>query len=208
MNINAQQLPRLAPLGELDGFRVANGHPDLRGWELYGADSLRLGEVRDLVVDTDAMKARYMIVKLDRTLPNVNGDRQVLIPVRKARLDDSLDRVYLDDVTVANAYTLPDYRPDSLSAGSEQVLLGAGQPSVQANVPNAQANVPNANAFDSQYEEAGFIVIQRSTVSLAAGPDGSIILEEDVDEVVIPANAESAGVEAAPPGAPRKKEPV
>ncbi len=115
---------RLCPLGELADYRVSEGNPDIRGWDVFGNDSLRLGEVRELIVDTEAMKARYMVVSLDRTLPNVQGDRRVLVPVGRARLDDALDRVYLEDVTVATANTLPDYKEDAFTFEQERSLFG------------------------------------------------------------------------------------
>ncbi|MES2637886.1 MAG: PRC-barrel domain-containing protein [Myxococcota bacterium] len=123
-----QQKRRLAPLGELEDYRVKEGNPDIRGWEAYGADSLRIGEVRELIVDTAAMKARYMVLSLDRTLPNVEGDRRVIVPIGRARLDDALDRVYLDDVTIATAHTLPVYDAVLLDAEKERSLFGGGLP--------------------------------------------------------------------------------
>lgn len=135
--------PRLAPLGELDDYRVKEGNPDIRGWEAYGADSLRLGEVRELVVDTHAMKARYMIIALDRTLPNVEADRRVLVPIGRARLDDALDRVYLDDTSVATAYTLPNYDAAALaSPAAERSLFGGGLQAPSAQAPSPPPVVP------------------------------------------------------------------
>lgn len=106
---------RLAPLGDLPEYQVKQGNPDIRGWEAYGADSLRLGEVRELIIDTDQMKALYMLVAFDRTLPNVQGDRCVMVPIGRARLDSALNRVYLDDATFGTAHTLPEFDPSALA---------------------------------------------------------------------------------------------
>jgi hypothetical protein len=137
-----QQKRRLAPLGELEDYRVKEGNPDIRGWEAYGADSLRIGEVRELIVDTAAMKARYMVLSLDRTLPNVEGDRRVIVPIGRARLDDALDRVYLDDVTIATAYTLPAYDAELLDAEKERSLFGGGLPDRSPPPANVQPPPP------------------------------------------------------------------
>lgn len=52
------------PLRKLHGYRVAEGDPDVRGWEVVGADDRRIGHVDDLLVDTPAMKVRYLEVAL------------------------------------------------------------------------------------------------------------------------------------------------
>lgn len=55
----------LAPLRSLHNHRVAEGDPDVRGWDVYGADGRRIGRVDDLLVDTETMKTRYLSVTLD-----------------------------------------------------------------------------------------------------------------------------------------------
>ncbi|MEA2563258.1 MAG: hypothetical protein QOH06_4762 [Acidobacteriota bacterium] len=60
--------PRVAALRNLRGYKVADGDPDVRGWEVAGADGLRIGTVNDLLVDTVAGKARYLDIELDPSL--------------------------------------------------------------------------------------------------------------------------------------------
>ena len=55
----------VTPLRTLHNYRIAEGDPDVRGWEVLGADGGKIGEVDDLLVDTQALKARYLEVTLD-----------------------------------------------------------------------------------------------------------------------------------------------
>jgi hypothetical protein len=55
----------LVPLGRLRDYRVATGDPDVRGWLVLGTDGHRIGEVDDILVDTEAMRVRYLDVTLD-----------------------------------------------------------------------------------------------------------------------------------------------
>src|SRR5947207_3542674 len=55
----------VTPLRSLHNYRIAEGDPDVRGWEVIGAEGLKIGEVDDLLVDTKALKARYLEVALD-----------------------------------------------------------------------------------------------------------------------------------------------
>jgi hypothetical protein len=55
----------VTPLRSLHNYRIAESDPDVRGWEVIGAEGRRIGEVDDLLVDTKALKARYLEVALD-----------------------------------------------------------------------------------------------------------------------------------------------
>jgi photosynthetic reaction center H subunit len=46
---------RLAPMHQLDDYKVADGEPDIRGWSVRTADGRVAGKVDDLIVDTQAM---------------------------------------------------------------------------------------------------------------------------------------------------------
>lgn len=58
---------RLAHL-EGSGYKVAEGDPDVRGWDVMDRDGSRIGEVDDFLVDTEALKVRYLEVRLDPRL--------------------------------------------------------------------------------------------------------------------------------------------
>jgi hypothetical protein len=59
---------RVAALRNLRGYKVADGDPDVRGWEVAGGDGLRIGTVNDLLVDTVAGKVRYLDIEIDPSL--------------------------------------------------------------------------------------------------------------------------------------------
>ena len=80
------------PLGELDDYTVAESDIDPRGWDVTSADNEELGTVKDLLVDVQHMKVRYLAVSLDEEW---TGDtaRCVLVPIGRARLTDDDERV-------------------------------------------------------------------------------------------------------------------
>ncbi len=55
----------LRPLGRLHDYQIVDGDPDVRGWAVLGSDGVQVGEVSDLLVDTDAGRARYLDVAID-----------------------------------------------------------------------------------------------------------------------------------------------
>ena len=69
---------RVSPLRSLHNHRITEGDPDVRGWEVYGADNRRIGRVDDLLIDTDSSRARYLAVTLDL------GDQGIAEPIPTA----------------------------------------------------------------------------------------------------------------------------
>ncbi|HEV2736350.1 MAG TPA: DUF2382 domain-containing protein [Longimicrobiaceae bacterium] len=105
-------LDRVVPLDQLDDFKVADGDPDVRGWEVVASDGRKIGEVDQLLVDTAAMKVRYLDVDVDNDLvagSSDTSDRHVLIPIGYARLDEESDRVIVDQLASSDIVGLPEY---------------------------------------------------------------------------------------------------
>ena len=98
--------PNLGRLGDLDECKIADGEPDIRGWSVQTADGREAGKVDDLIVDTQAMKVRYMDVALDRKAFGLDEDRHVILPLSNARLDDDRDDVVLGSLTAAQLAAL------------------------------------------------------------------------------------------------------
>jgi hypothetical protein len=114
-------LDRVVPLDQLDDFRVADGDPDIRGWDVLAADGRKIGEVDELLVDTAAMKVRYLDVDLDDEVLEAGdgGERHVLIPIGYARLDRDADRVMVDALRADDLRRLPAYGHGPLTRAFE-----------------------------------------------------------------------------------------
>jgi PRC-barrel domain protein len=57
---------RILPLARLNDARLPESEPDPRGWEVFGSDGAKVGEVDDLLVDADSHVVHYLDVDLDR----------------------------------------------------------------------------------------------------------------------------------------------
>lgn len=118
----ADDLDRVVPLDELDDFRVADGDPDVRGWDVIASDGRKVGEVDELLVDTAAMKVRYLDVDLDDEVLAGGENRHVLIPIGYARLDETEDRIFVDELDSARLAALPVYDHQPLTRDYEGSL--------------------------------------------------------------------------------------
>jgi sporulation protein YlmC with PRC-barrel domain len=81
---------RLVRLSELKSYKVADGEPDIRGWEVRTISGRQLGEVAELLVDTDAGE----VVMLDIDVRN--SGRHSFAPVRAAMIDRTARVIRLD----------------------------------------------------------------------------------------------------------------
>jgi uncharacterized protein (TIGR02271 family) len=100
---------RVVPLDDLDNYEVADHDPDVRGWDVISSDSRKIGKVDDLLVDTQAMKVRYLNVEVDKDVRGSDRDRNILIPVGHAQLDEKDDRVFVSGVSASEVRTIPAY---------------------------------------------------------------------------------------------------
>ena len=103
----------MVPLDQLKDFEIAEGDPDIRGWEVRSADGRRIGQVDDLLVDRLAMKVRYLDVDLEDEVDPAGEDRHILVPIGYARLDEEEDRVMVDALTLEDLAAMPlfDHAP-------------------------------------------------------------------------------------------------
>lgn len=114
----------IVPLDQLDDFEIADGDPDVRGWTVLSADGRKIGEVDTLLVDTTAMKVRYLDVDMDDEFLAGDDERHILIPIGYARLDSEDDRIFVDSLDSARLTEFPSYRQGSLTSEYENSLRG------------------------------------------------------------------------------------
>ncbi|MBX6366050.1 MAG: PRC-barrel domain-containing protein, partial [Gemmatimonadetes bacterium] len=87
----------LTSLNESDDLEVARGEPDPRGWSVVASDGRTIGKVDDLLVDTAAMKVRFLDCDVDEASLGLDpADRHLLIPVGRATLRERDREVYVE----------------------------------------------------------------------------------------------------------------
>jgi len=101
---------QLARISELDDYEVSDDHKDVRGWDVVASDDQRIGEVKDLVADTAAMKVRYLDVELGSDFRRSEDEGRVLIPIEQARILEDPKSVRLDSMGSHQAGDIPTHR--------------------------------------------------------------------------------------------------
>ena len=188
----------LGRLNDLDEFKVADGYPDIRGWEVRTGDGHKLGKVGDLVVDTQAMRVRYLDVELDRSVSQLArdaatpGDQEghTLLPIGNVQLDDKNDDVVVNGYTLEQVAGLPRYGGQTITSDYERTLVdrhrnrtgvgaGGAVAGVGAAVAHAAGKVKDAVTGDHHsYEHDDYddqrLYAPRRQQGLAGGVGGNV----------------------------------
>lgn len=80
---------RLTPFSRLN-WKISDGEPDIRGWEVRTVGGRTIGKINELLVDTDAREVVMLDIDLDGT------DRHALAPIRAAVVDKETRVVRID----------------------------------------------------------------------------------------------------------------
>lgn len=113
------------PLTELhrSGYEVADGYPDIRGWNILNSAGQKFGEVVELIFDPLSHSVRYLVVHIDGKPINLIS-RDVLLPIGLAELVEESGIVYVPTVTVGQLATLPTYKRSEFNRAFERNVRG------------------------------------------------------------------------------------
>ena len=100
----------LRRLTRLPQYRIAEGEPNITGWDVVGEHGSRIGVVSDVIIDPDAEQVRYVVLKRE------TDDVEVAVPVGYAEVLDQRLRL---------PFTADDL--DELPAAPEEELTRAGE---------------------------------------------------------------------------------
>lgn len=98
---------RLKELNHSD-YKIAENQPNIDGWKILDTSGKKVGKVKDLLFDEQALKVRYIITNLKKG-DLLDEDRNILIPIGQAQLDKDNDRVVVPNITRDKLVALPHY---------------------------------------------------------------------------------------------------
>lgn len=85
-----QRPDHLVSMEAIDDFKIAEGEPDVRGWEVYSSSGAYIGEVDDLLIDPELRQ----VVMLDIDLKD--SAERGRAPIKAAWLERDRRRVIID----------------------------------------------------------------------------------------------------------------
>lgn len=131
-----------------DDYKVAEGDEDVRGWDIMDSTGNKIGEVDELIVDTDAMKVRYLEVDVDSSIVDTN-DHHVLVPIGSATIDRSSKNVMVSNLNSSSLANYPAYRGETITRDYEHQLIMALSPGYSS------GNVANDRFYEGEHFDTG-----------------------------------------------------
>ena len=151
-NVSNRQLQELSH----SDYEIADGQPDIKGWDVKDESGKNIGEVKDLLFDETSRKVRYLIVDFDGNDFDLD-DRKVLVPIGIANLHQNDDDVILPGVTASQLQSLPSYEKGNLTTDTEHSIrnafAGIGGAAVAGNALTSKAGT---NVDDVFYDHDHF----------------------------------------------------
>jgi hypothetical protein len=146
---NEYRNDRLQELGGSD-FEIADGQPNIKGWDVKDEKGEYIGEVEELLFDPQSRKVRYIVLDLEGNAFDLDA-RQVLVPIGIAALHENDDDVILCGVAAEHLRSLPDYDKNNLTHDTENSIrssfIGTG---------TERADVASASATDVDFYDHDF----------------------------------------------------
>jgi len=182
------------------GWEVAEGEPDVRGWDVISADQRKIGEVDDLLADPSSQKVRYITVELDRDTGAAGHDRTIRVPISRARLLERDKQVVIDvasstdlgDVSTAPAQALRDDQM-RLTRSAEELRIGKRR--VQAGEVEIKKRVETEHVRERVTLHGEEVNVERRPVTGTASTGD---IQISAQEVRVPIYQEEAIVEKRP----------
>lgn len=81
---------RLVGMDEVDDFKIAEGEPDVRGWDVYSSAGTFVGTVDDLLIDPELRQVVMLQIDLKDSAQHGRA------PLKAAWLDRERNRVIID----------------------------------------------------------------------------------------------------------------
>ncbi|WP_442587707.1 PRC-barrel domain-containing protein [Pedobacter sp. AW31-3R] len=120
---------RTTYLEELGGsdFKIADHQPNIIGWEIVDNHGNDLGDVEDLIFDSNARKVRYIVASIGTgEFEDIEAEEEsklVLIPIGIAELSEADDEVILPDTSPEFLVTLPEFEPGKIISPAEELAV-------------------------------------------------------------------------------------
>src|SRR5690606_21653394 len=102
-------------LHELSDYKVADGYPDVRGWDVKDFDNRVIGKVDNLLVNKDSQRVVYLDIEVDKSIidakhdpygrpsnsevkefVNKDGENHIILPIGMVDLTSDSNYVYTD----------------------------------------------------------------------------------------------------------------
>jgi uncharacterized protein (TIGR02271 family) len=193
----------MKPLSEVSNYSIEPGDPDPRGYTVVAADGRQIGDVDDLIIDTQAMKVRYLVVDLEGA--STSGRGSILLPVQDVDVSSGARQVIArtysgNEATYARASShgrshsrdATEHDRTRLTRSEEELEIGKRE--VSGGEARIGKHVTTEHVSEPVTRRREEVIVERRPVEAGARADASI----SEDEIRVPLREEEVVVEKRP----------
>ena len=138
-----EQTKHLYYINELSDYKIADGFPDIRGWDVKDIDNRVIGKVDNLLVNKAAERVVYLDIEVDKSIidakydpygrpthadvrefVNKEGENHIILPIGLVDLNEDSNYVYTDVIDHRTfAETKRYHKGDTINRGYENQVL-------------------------------------------------------------------------------------
>jgi hypothetical protein len=159
----AREREALVALSTLDSWKVSDGEPDIRGWDVRTVSGRQLGAVHDLLVDPAAAE----VVLVDVDVPGT--DRHTFVPIRVVQIDRVKRLVLMDSADLPESALAQADRStttEQLSGDAGTVRYPRTDREVFMDRPTLADEAPPPDALAAERRRSGRRRIDRMSTDL------------------------------------------
>lgn len=158
-----EQNKHLYYINELSDYKISDGYPDIRGWDVKDIDNRVIGKVDNLLVNKEAQRVVYLDVEVDKSIidakydpygrptqievrefVNKDGENHIIIPIGLVDLNEDSNYVYTDIIDHRTFAETKRYRKGAdINRSYENQVLGSYQRRHKENADGTGLNVFN-----------------------------------------------------------------
>ena len=175
MSSSNNDYSHLKELGK-SNFEIADGESDIRNWVVKNENGNILGEVNELIFDTTAKKAVFIVLDLDKNEFNLK-ERNVLLPLEYADVNEIYKNVVYKGLMPNELAMLPTYEKGRFTRNSIDLTRSTF-------VKFGNSNLNNANSSSSdvtQHHEEMTRQTHSETGNLANSGVDSLTTQSDIN---------------------------
>ncbi|HUR36696.1 MAG TPA: PRC-barrel domain-containing protein [Terriglobales bacterium] len=105
----------MAIYGNLKDYRFENDAEDIRGADVYGANDEKLGEIDDVIFDSNSGELKYVVIDTGGWLTS----KRFIVPALQLTIREEGDEDYYVNLTKEQVERFPEYNEERLSTDEE-----------------------------------------------------------------------------------------
>ena len=159
-------------------FEIADGESDIRNWVVKNENGNILGEVNELIFDTTAKKAVFIVLDLDKNEFNLR-ERKVLLPLEYADVNEIYKNVVYKGLMPNELAMLPTYEKGQFTRNSIDLTRSTFLKSVNSDLSNTNSS----SSGGTQHREEMTRQIHFETGNLANSGVSSLTTQTDINNL-------------------------